>query len=273
MGRIFTFGCSFTSYSWPTWADIILYGNNGYNLGISGGGYDSILYRIMEADRIFKFTSDDIAIVCLTTPIRWDLIMGEGDSLSWECVGQVTTSKNKKYLDTFYSIEGLLFKSFYNIILINDYLKKTNIKYLLGSVNDPFSNVENYFNNINLSNKTIDLISYVKTNVELQLLDFYSFLNKNESKKMWKISKKFKDQSDYHPRPKDHYRWVCEILLKKIDIEIQLTEEMLTPIEKEIDLYTIYGEVEKSLIKQFPKYFKKRYNNPAYLSIKKTKII
>jgi len=34
MGRIFTFGCSFTEYSWPTWADMILHKREGVNYGI-----------------------------------------------------------------------------------------------------------------------------------------------------------------------------------------------------------------------------------------------
>jgi hypothetical protein len=32
--RIFTFGCSFTEYEWPTWADIILYKNIRYIMNI-----------------------------------------------------------------------------------------------------------------------------------------------------------------------------------------------------------------------------------------------
>ena len=94
--RIFTLGCSFTNYAWPTWADIILYGNEGYNLGITGAGFDVLLYRLLEADRVYKLTPNDVVIVILTTPLRWDLIVNQECPL-WNGFGQVTTSPNSKY--------------------------------------------------------------------------------------------------------------------------------------------------------------------------------
>jgi len=263
MGRIFTFGCSFTNYGWPTWADIILYKNEGYNLGLVGGGYDSILYRIMEADRAFKFTSDDIAIVVLTTPIRWDLIIEDSVPI-WKCFGQTTTSSLSKYNNKLYSIDGLLFKSFYNIILINDYLKKTNIRYLLGSVNNPYLEVENYFDEVNIHYKTTDLINYVKDNVELHLQDFYSFLHRKDNQKKWKVGKKFKDYNDYHPTPRDHFKWVNNVLLDKIDIQLNFTENMLVPLENEIESYKIHSELNNLCIK-FPNLFWKRTDTKIYL--------
>ena len=48
--RIFTFGCSFTQYCWPTWADMLLYENSGKNYGISGGGFDQILSNLIQCD-------------------------------------------------------------------------------------------------------------------------------------------------------------------------------------------------------------------------------
>jgi len=120
MKRTFTFGCSFTEYFWPTWADIILYDNNGFNLGISGGGYDSILYRMTEADRVFKFTPDDNVIIVFTTPLRWDLT----GSNQWSANGQVYNNKVfEKYFDEFFTFETLLFQSYHNMVLINDFLK------------------------------------------------------------------------------------------------------------------------------------------------------
>lgn len=270
MSRIFTFGCSFTNYIWPTWADIILYDNKGYNLGILGGGYDSILYRIMEADRVFKFTPDDTAIVILTTPIRWDLIFKKNNSLDWSTFGQVTTSFYSKYLNDLYTIDGLLFKSYYNMILIDDYLKKTKINYLLGSVNDPFINIENYFLDIKLENRTIDLINYVKKNVNIQLQDFYTFLYTNNKKKEWEIVKKFQDYNDYHPRPKQYLKWVNDILLKKIDFKLNITEEMLSPIENMIDSCTNYKDSE-ILYYKYPKFFNNEFGENVYLKEKEIK--
>lgn len=63
--RLFTFGCSYTNYVWPTWADIIAYdlGCEFYNYGIGGLGNVGISCRIVEADCIYKFHPDDLIIV------------------------------------------------------------------------------------------------------------------------------------------------------------------------------------------------------------------
>ena len=51
--RLFAFGCSFTCYIYPTWADIIYQSLNEdcefYNCGRSGGGNLFISHRITEA--------------------------------------------------------------------------------------------------------------------------------------------------------------------------------------------------------------------------------
>lgn len=77
MKRIFTFGCSFTSWAWPTWADILIHeykqrGFEGYNFGRCGAGNQYIFINLIEADRRYKFTENDIVIVEWTTMQRED---------------------------------------------------------------------------------------------------------------------------------------------------------------------------------------------------------
>ena len=62
--RLFTFGCSFTSYLWPTWADILgLEFTSANNWGHSGLGNRAIAERVAEAHAHFNFTKDDVIIV------------------------------------------------------------------------------------------------------------------------------------------------------------------------------------------------------------------
>jgi hypothetical protein len=74
--RIFAFGCSFTSYIYPTWADAIHKSMNPdvkfYNLGKSGGGNPFISHRIVEANRKYKFNEDDLVVVMWSTHARID---------------------------------------------------------------------------------------------------------------------------------------------------------------------------------------------------------
>jgi len=63
--RLFTFGCSFTRFGWPTWADIMAWDLNipNQNWGVSGLGNVGLFHRLVECDLKNKFTDDDLIIV------------------------------------------------------------------------------------------------------------------------------------------------------------------------------------------------------------------
>lgn len=77
MGRLFTFGCSFTYYEWPTWANIIAVDKQKelYNLGVAGIGNVGINQRILEADCKFKFTPNDEIMIMWTSWCRDDKLL------------------------------------------------------------------------------------------------------------------------------------------------------------------------------------------------------
>lgn len=259
MSRIFTFGCSFTSYRWPTWADIILYGNEGCNFGVSGGGFDSILYRMMESDRRYVFTPKDKIIVVFTTPIRWDMIIDH----RWTQYGQILNNTElNKHEGKLYTIEGLVFKSFYNIQLIKDYLEHRNLNYVFGSVNDLYKNLGNFFETVDVTNETNKLISHIKNNVEIKLIDFKTYMG--NGKESWEVSKYFKDyNSEYHPRPITYFNWVNDVLVKHMDIKINVSENQIFEIEKHIDSLVYFEELD-NMYKVFPEFYRKKKNDSIY---------
>ena len=71
--RIFTFGCSFTQYYYPTWADMICYKNDGFNFGQKAGGVTQILHKVANANRKHKFTELDKIIIMLPSLFRHDV--------------------------------------------------------------------------------------------------------------------------------------------------------------------------------------------------------
>jgi len=72
-GRLFTFGCSFTNYDWPTWADILGRKFSYYeNWGNAGGGNQYIFNSVIEANLRNKFTADDTIIIMWTSVTRND---------------------------------------------------------------------------------------------------------------------------------------------------------------------------------------------------------
>lgn len=76
--RIFTFGCSFTHYSWATWSDIIrkeVGDDKVFNYGKGGAGNFFIINSIIEADHFYKFTENDLVMVKFTNSQREDRIV------------------------------------------------------------------------------------------------------------------------------------------------------------------------------------------------------
>lgn len=90
--RIFAFGCSFTSYLYPTWADIIYKSMSPkvefYNLGKSGGGNLFISHRIVEANKKYKFNEDDLVVVMWSTHARLDFYKTD---FGWVTPGNIYT--------------------------------------------------------------------------------------------------------------------------------------------------------------------------------------
>lgn len=71
--RFFSFGCSFTQYFWPTWADIIGREIPYYeNWGRGGAGNQYIMSSVIECDIKHKFTETDLVIIMWTSTSRED---------------------------------------------------------------------------------------------------------------------------------------------------------------------------------------------------------
>ena len=66
--RFFSFGCSFTRWCWPTWNDYIgLNFDEYYSYGCGGADNKNILYRLLLADKRYKFTSDDTIMIMFSS--------------------------------------------------------------------------------------------------------------------------------------------------------------------------------------------------------------
>ena len=93
MKRLITFGCSFTDYSWPTWADIIALDREVEyeNWALGGGGNQQIarraLYRWSRG-----LTNDDWVMVQWTSLTREDRFL----SNRWRAEGSVFNSPTYK---------------------------------------------------------------------------------------------------------------------------------------------------------------------------------
>jgi hypothetical protein len=93
--RVFAFGCSFTNYVYPTWADLIMHempSAECYNFGRSGAGNHFIACAIAEAHTRFNFDENDLVLVMYSTAFREDRYIDE----SWKTFGNIY---NQQYYD------------------------------------------------------------------------------------------------------------------------------------------------------------------------------
>jgi hypothetical protein len=73
MTRLFTFGCSFTYYKWPTWADILSKNYAYYeNWAACGVGNQFIFNSVIEALIRRKINQHDTVMIMWSNFSRWD---------------------------------------------------------------------------------------------------------------------------------------------------------------------------------------------------------
>lgn len=101
--KLITFGCSFTDYSWPTWADIIAYDLDCEyeNWAIGGAGNQQIARRIMYRDQQFGWQPDDLVIVQWSSITREDRFMNN----HWVSQGSVSMAPfyGSKWVEQYWS--------------------------------------------------------------------------------------------------------------------------------------------------------------------------
>lgn len=112
--RAFFFGCSFTSYGWPTWADAMGHtlhaqGYEYYNFGLPGAGNDLIFKTMMRAQHEYNITSDDLVMVMWTSWNREDRYLHNqyGDT-AWQLQGNVLNSEfyDQDFISKYWSLEN-----------------------------------------------------------------------------------------------------------------------------------------------------------------------
>ena len=120
--RIFAFGCSFTKYSWPTWADIIakdLPGYKYYNYAGVGLGNYAIQCLMLEADVRHKFNDTDIILVCWSTWQREDRFVESRNGWQYGMGNVLRNNIDATFVENYWSMENDVITSATAIITCN----------------------------------------------------------------------------------------------------------------------------------------------------------
>jgi len=224
--RFFAFGCSFTGYIWPTWADILskqMPDAEFYNLGFCGGGNLFISNRVAEANQRFKFCDNDLVVIMWSTFCREDRYLNN----YWKCPGNIFSQGiyNNEFVEKFADTKGYLIKDLGLIELTHGYITSSTCDfYMLNSVDYTYQNE-------NLSD--IATIFNVYNSV---IARQYPSLLELEMQGSWENGHHYFDDSqpkydeithDYHPNPLRYFNYLEKLGLKLSD-EVRLFAEEST---------------------------------------------
>lgn len=117
--RLFTFGCSFTQYNWPTWADILgrslhQEGWEFHNMGRAGVGNMQIMKTILKAKQVYNFTPDDKLMVMWSSWNREDRYLPDKTpGGGWILEGNVLNNKfyDQDFIEKYWSLEHDIIQS------------------------------------------------------------------------------------------------------------------------------------------------------------------
>jgi hypothetical protein len=215
--RFFAFGCSFTGYWWPTWADVLskeMPQASFYNMGVSGAGNLLISAKIVEANLKFNFTEGDLVIVMWSTFCREDRYYKN----AWDSPGNIFTQNtySTDFVKKFADPKGYLIRDLTLMDLSTNYQKDLPCDDVtLMSV--PF----NYQNETNPSViPIIDSFSDLVTNTPPSMYDLelngvfengHEYYNESTKKQV----------QDYHPNPVRYRNYLEKLKFPLTDKSLQ----------------------------------------------------
>ena len=146
MSRLFTFGCSFTSYFYPTWADLLAQNYEHYeNWGLIGTGTRSAAERLAECHAKNHITADDHVIVQWSLHNRHDyynpISRYKPYAINWKTSGNIFSRDNQQvfspdWVDKFYWEPAYVMHSLNQMILVKGLLTSLGCQWQWTSIGD-----------------------------------------------------------------------------------------------------------------------------------------
>lgn len=223
MNRVFTFGCSFTAFRWPTWADILVHhfesnGLKGINSGKHASSNQYSFIKFMEMNAKFHFNKDDLIIFCWTSICREDRYISDK---GWETTGNVLTQNvypkefNEKWVDPVH----YYFRDCAMISSVKIILDSIGCNYHFFSMNklEDDEHGANHF-----TDHTNRIIEYYGDSIKMDSIPMMDYLKQNPNRVGPRVffGENRKVVYEPHPTPKEHYSYLNEYILPKYNIEL-----------------------------------------------------
>lgn len=202
--RFFAFGCSFTKYTSPTWADLIasLYPTY-FNYGQPGAGNMYIFNAIMEADQRHRFNKDDLVIVQWSCPSREDRYLNK----NWITPGSIVNHYPEDYILNYFDFRGFLMRDLAAIKATKCFLENAGCEYRFISMVPLDSNNEyEHISDANVADVCehyLDIIKLIKSSY-IEVLGKYGQIRPRILHGI--------EITDNHPLPSEHYKYLQTVL-------------------------------------------------------------
>jgi len=241
--RLFTFGCSYTQYQFPTWADFLGLEFDHYeNWALAGIGCRAIAERLAECHARNNITKNDVVIIQWTTHLRNDFYtpntIDGRTGINWKTWGSVFSEKNqklydKKWLDRFFFEPAYIMHCLNHILLAQLMLEQIGCTWFMTSIGDwPLlcsdldditGSTEKKIKPITLENNFPELLFYTKPIWEDRKDHWLTPIatTANELPNAWWWFQEPKDKEPWreqHPSPRQHVYWLNKHLRPKLSL-------------------------------------------------------
>ena len=192
--RAFYFGCSFTKYYWPTWADLIrLEIPNSYQYAQVGAGNFYIYQSIIEAIIKHNIQKDDLVLVMFSNVTREDRYT---KSEGWITPGNLfyQDTYDEKFMKKFFCEKGYLMRDLNLIEGIDRVLSTTGADYSLMTM----INFDSYNSGQEKMSGVEDVLEFYKPTLNKIKSSVFEVIFNND----WNTRKN---------RPKYHTHWASDL--------------------------------------------------------------
>lgn len=246
MSRLFVFGCSATSWHWPTWAEMLGRSYDHYeNWGITGIGNRAIAERVSECVAKNKIGPGDTVIVQWTHFHRYDShVPGIIVDSSWRCSGNIHSNPYElQWVKDGWREQSYAMHSLNFIQMIKALLDNNGCQYYFTTIDDltpefvHLKDLEIYQDMWNSIDWIEPIYVYARRNGFAGTPMYRSLVDM-----MWRVTKRT-SIIDPHPTPKFQLGWLKENLLAKLGVSVD--EQYAQDIIRVFDLVDSPDNSEK----------------------------
>ena len=210
--RLFTFGCSFTHYNWPTWADLLGQEFEEHcNYATAGAGNLFISCHLAEAMARHNINKNDTVMIMWSNATREDRYINK-----WVSPGNIysypETKENpysKKFIKEFITVRGCNVRDLALMKLADTALQGLGCEYhFMSMVDIEFSGQFNYQDD---SDSIKDLLVLYKDTLSKFKPSVHSVIfNKDWHSRPWIEGESLRP--DTHPLPLEHVEYINSVL-------------------------------------------------------------